>query len=119
MTIRIDSDYRELERELDRLGKAPQKAKLYLDAVLASGFKSTQAAVHVITGSLKSSGKSSSEMHGDTWEGEISYGGVSLGINNPVTYAIYEKARDGDHDFFYPLHALDSLYVKAILKALA
>jgi len=117
--IRLTSNWTQVTKELDRLEKAPMRAKLYLDAVLDTGFKSTQAAVHVITGSLKASGKHSSEMRGDTWEGEISYGGISLGVNNPVTYAIYEKARDADHDFFAPLQALDSLYVKAILKALS
>jgi hypothetical protein len=118
MTIFIRSNWSAIERELDRLEKAPDKSKFYLDRVLNVGFKATQGAVHVITMSLKLSGKKSSEMHGDTWTGHISYGGVSLGINNPVTYAIYEKARDGDHDFFTPLKALDSLYVEAILKVL-
>lgn len=119
VNIRIRSNYRSMEKELDRLSSLPNlKAKAYLDVVLAAGFKSTQAAVHIVTGSLKSSGKSSSEMKGDTWEGHISYGGASLGVNNPVTYAIYEKARDADHDFMSPLKALDALWVKAILKAL-
>lgn len=119
MTIQIKSDWRAVERELDRLERAPELAAVYLDAVLNKGFTATQGAVHIITGSLKSSGKKSSHFDGDTWTGEISYGGVSLGVNNPVTYAIYEKARDGDHDFFTPLKALDSLYVRAILKALS
>lgn len=119
MSITIRSNWSAIERELDRLDRAPERAKFYLDRVLDTGFKATQGAVHVITMSLKLSGKKSSEMHGDTWVGKISYGGVSLGINNPVTYAIYEKARDGDHDFFSPLKALDSMYVKAILKVLS
>lgn len=127
--IRLKSNWTQLNHELDRLEKAPAKAKVYLDAVLTSGFQATQAAVHVETGSLKSSGKKSSSMVGDEWRGEIEYGGVSTGINNPVTYAIYEKARGttwagpssvkGDHNFMAPLDALDSLYVKAILKAMS
>lgn len=119
MGITIKSDYRQFYKEIDRLEKAPLKAKTYLDAVLNTGFKLTQGAVHVITTSLKTSGKMESEMHGDTWIGTIQYGGVSLGVNNPVTYAIYEKARDGDHDFMSPLATLDSLYIKAMLKALS
>jgi hypothetical protein len=119
VNIRIKSNYRALEREIDRLDSLPNlKTKGFLDAVLASGFKMTQGAVHVVTGSLKGSGKSDSEIVGSKWIGEISYGGASLGINNPVTYAIYEKARDGEHDFFAPLKALDSMWVKAILRSL-
>lgn len=116
--IILKSNWREIEAELDRLEKAPDRAALYLDVVLYKGFAETQAMVHIVTGSLKSSGKASTEFHRDTWRGKISYGGVSLGVNNPVTYAIYEKARDGDHDFMTPLKNLDSLYTKAILKAL-
>jgi hypothetical protein len=115
---RIRSNWTEINRELDRLERSPIRAAAYLDNVLYKGFAETQAAVHVITGSLKTSGKISTGFDGDTWKGEISYGGASLGVNNPVTYAIYEKARDGAHDFFTPLKALDSLFVKAILKAL-
>jgi hypothetical protein len=117
--IRISSNWKAVDREFARLKALPgPKAKAALDSILATGFKATQGAVHVITGSLKSSGKSSSEVIGDEWHGEISYGGISLGINNPVTYAIYEKARDEHHDFFAPLKALDSLYIKALLKLL-
>lgn len=116
--IILKSNWSEIERELDRLEKAPDRASLYLDVVLYKGFAETQAVVHVITGSLKSSGKASTDFDGNTWRGRISYGGVSLGVNNPVTYAIYEKARDEDHDFMTPLKTLDSLYTKAILKAL-
>lgn len=117
--IILKTDWKAIERELDRLGRAPERAAVYLDAVLNTGFKATQGAVHVITGSLKMSGSKSSSFDGNEWEGNIIYGGVSLGVNNPVTYAIYEKARDGNHDFFTPLKALDSLYVRAILKAMS
>lgn len=130
VSITIKSDWRSIEKELKRLEKAPLRARAFLDAALDTGFAATQSAVHVITGSLKSSGKKTSDMHGDTWRGQISYGGVSIGVNNPVTYAIYEKARGaggaggesnakGDHDFMAPLASLDSLYVKAILKVLS
>lgn len=127
--IRLKSNWTQLNHELNKLERAPEKAKFYLDSVLTAGFKATQAAVHVETGSLKSSGKKSSSMVADEWRGEIEYGGVSTGINNPVTYAIYEKARGatwagpssvkGDHNFLAPLDALDSLYIKAILKAMS
>ncbi len=31
---------------------------------------------------------------------------MSAGINNPVDYAIYEKARGGDHNFMEPVETL-------------
>ena len=118
--IRLNSNYRALEREMDRLEGLPNvKAESFLNAVLGTGFKLTQGAVHIQTGSLKSSGKKESITHGDTWEGVISYGGISLGVNNPVTYAIYEKRRGDAHDFFGPLKALDGLWIKAMLRILA
>jgi len=125
----IKSNWREVEKELDRLDNVPDKAKAALDIVLQTQFKATQAAVHVITGSLKSSGKATSETSDGQWSGTIEYGGASLGVNNPVTYAIYEQRRGthwagpssvkGDHDFLAPAKALESLYVKALLKALS
>lgn len=118
MTL-LSSNWKEVDLELKRLGDAPYKSKFYLDRVLNTGFKATQAAVHVITGSLKTSGKQSSLMWDNEWHGEISYGGVSKGVNNPVTYAIYEKARDEDHDFFNVLKELDPLFVKALMKVLS
>lgn len=120
MSVTVKSDFSKLEKEFDRLLGLPDLSmKNSLDNVLEIGFKATQANVHVITGSLKSSGKQRSEADGDTWIGEIEYGGPSLGINNPVDYAIYEKARDEDHDFFATLPALHVLYVSAIKKGLS
>ncbi len=120
VNLRINSNYRAMEREAERLENlsSSPKTKATLDKVLDLGFKMTQTAVHVQTGSLKSSGKMSSEMVGEDWKGVISYGGPSMGINNPVTYAIYEKARDGEHDFMVPLTALNILIPKAMLKLL-
>lgn len=115
----VKSNFKAVHSEIGRLGGAPDRAALALDIILHKGFAATQAKVHVITGSLKSSGRAETSNDGDTWRGEISYGGVSEGVRNPVTYAIYEKARDEDHDFFIPLKALDSLYVTAILKAIS
>lgn len=117
--LKLFSDYKALEREIDRLERLPDlKAKGLLDGALTISFEMTQGAVHIITGSLKSSGKKSSHIDGDTWEGEIVYGGVSLGVNNPVTYAIYEKARDGAHDFFTPLKGTKHLFTKAIIEGM-
>lgn len=131
--IRINGSYGELEREFDRLEKMPDfKTKAALDTVLRSGFAATQAAVHEETGSLKASGDSSTDTDRARarWEGNISYGGPSAGVNNPVDYAIYEQRRGvggaggisdvkGDHDFMRPLDALDAAYIEAIVKGLS
>lgn len=122
MPITIISDYSDLEKEFDRLEGLPNfKTQAALDAVLETGFKKTQVAVHVITGSLKLSGKKESEVHeqSNVWVGTITYGGPSAGINNPVNYAIYEKARNEDHDFMAGLPGLHPAYVGAILKGLS
>jgi len=101
----ITVDDHEVMDELDRLDRIPTfKDKAALDAVLVAGFKEMQADTHVRTGSLVSSEKQESKEHGKKWEGQLSAGGVSTGVNNPVNYAIYEKARGGPHDFmaFFP-----------------
>lgn len=117
--IFLTGDYDDIDKELDRIGHMPnRKTSLLLDTVLAAGFKETQAATHVITGSLKGSGKKNSEVHGDKWEGEIKYGGPSTGINNPVNYAIYEKRREGAHDFMTPTKAMGPQFVAAMLAGM-
>ena len=118
MSSRIRSRYTEMNLELNRLDNIAVRATRNLNKVLSIGFAKTQGAVHLKSGSLKKSGKKSSLWWDNAWHGEISYGGVSLGVNNPVTYAIYEKERDQQHDFFTPLKTLHPLYIEAILKSL-
>lgn len=118
----ISSNYKALERELDRLEALPRKGKVkpLLDAALGEGFLQTQANVHVITGSLKGSGKKKSKADNDDWVGEITYGGPSVGFaHNPVDYAIYEREKGGDHDFLTNLDFLHSLFVQAMKEGLA
>lgn len=68
---------------------------------MASAFQDTQDRVHVITDSLRQSGKLTvDEVVRGVLEGTIEYGGDSTGPIDPVVYAIYEMARGGDHDFF-------------------
>lgn len=99
----------------------PHKPVGKLEGVLAAAFAETQAATHILTGSLKASGKTDSDFDGDVWEGSITYGGVLWRApfpgpaNDPVDYAIYEMARGGDHDFFAPLAAFDGA-VELILQ---
>lgn len=82
------------------------KTTVGLEALLAAAFADTQARTHILTGSLKASGKTDSDFDGDTWTGTIQYGGLLWKPaapgppNDPVRYAIYEMARGGDHDFF-------------------
>ena len=130
--IHIESDWTFIDKEIDRImGMPGPKAKAFLDAVLDIGFAETQAAVHVETGSLKSSGQKKSDVDkfDKEWEGEIKYGGRSFGPNNPVDYAIYEKRRGtggaggasdlkGDHDFFSTLPSLHPAWIAAVKAGL-
>ena len=99
----------------------PHKTTKLLEALLDAAFMETQAATHVITESLKASGKVSSDFDGDKWEGVISYGGPLWRVptpgppNDPVDYAVYEMARGGTHDFFAPLIAFDGRFEEAIM----
>lgn len=130
--IHISSDWTEIDTEIDRiLGMPGPQTKAFLDAVLDLGFGMTQEDVHVQTGSLQSSGeqKSNVDPFEKQWEGEIQYGGQSLGPNNPVDYAIYEKNRGaggaggasdlkGDHDFFGRLPTLHPAWIAAMKAGL-
>lgn len=113
--IKIQSLLEGIEREIDRLADGPTlKDLLEFESALATEFQFTQSAVHVITGSLKLSGKVSSEFSNNSWKGEISYGGPSSGIHNPVDYAEIEREREGGHDFFRPLRGVSQSYVAAM-----
>lgn len=113
--IKIQRSSNGVEEEINRLANGPTLADLEkFEGVLISQFAATQTAVHIQTGSLKSSGKVSSEASENKWEGNISYGGPSTGIHNPVDYAEYERERDGSHDFLAPAKAMDSYYEQAM-----
>lgn len=109
----------EFDREINRFADGvPIEYLLQFEIVLHEQFRGTQAAVHVITRSLKSSGKMSSSHSKSSWEGEITYGGASEGIHNPVDYAEYERERDGVHDFLAPAEAIESEYQNAMMTYL-
>ena len=115
MSIIIKGNYTAWEREFDRLESMPDyKTQVALFGVLREGFVLSNADTHVDTGSLKASEKAKGDVDKatHTWTGTLTWGGPSTGINNPVDYAIYEKARGGDHDF---THSLDLLHVKWVL----
>jgi len=101
---------------LGDLEKQPDRGmRTRLDAVLSQAFAATQAAVHIRTGRLHTSGRQSSKINRamDQWEGRIQYGD-----NHVVDYAIYEQRRDGLHDFMAPVDLFDEYFVAAILEGL-
>lgn len=108
-TMKFSSNFNTMLREAEsffhELQQPPVALISALEKELSSAYLDTQAAAHVLTGSLKASGRTSSDYHGNMWEGSITYGGPSTGVNNPVTYAIYEMARGGEHDFLQPARA--------------
>lgn len=114
--IKVERYYAGIDTEVNRLADGPISADLLaFEVVLEDQFRATQAAVHVITRSLKGSGRSEFKMDNNSWEGEITYGGPSPGfIHNPVDYAEYERERDGNHDFLAPVHGLSEGYIKAM-----
>jgi hypothetical protein len=114
--IRLERLTDGIDDEIDRLSNGPTLVDLEkFESVLDLQFMATQAAVHVQTHSLKTSGRASSSLGKNSWEGNISYGGLSEGsIHNPVDYAEFERERDGDHDFLAPAKALDAYYVQAM-----
>lgn len=118
--IAIHGVWAHVEMELQRLESHPTPHMLAnLEDALSQVFAMTQAQVHVITGSLKGSGKTSSKADQNSWEGTIEYGGPSPGFpNNPVNYAIYERARGGTHDFLANVHLANELFEQAIEEAL-
>jgi hypothetical protein len=121
--VYLYSDWSEIDRELDRLSKMPDPETVaLLDAGLAELFGFSQSVVDVVTGSLKGSGRKSSQVDraGHTWQGEITYGGNSTGVNNPVDYAWYEQRRNGSHDFMKPVVMLsDEVLGTAVQKGVS
>jgi hypothetical protein len=113
--ISIERITNNIDREVNRLANGPAfKDMMRFERVLIRQFAATQAKVHVITGSLKSSGRVASSHGSDKWEGEITYGGRSAGIHNPVDYAEFERERDQSHDFLAPAEKMEHLYIHAM-----
>lgn len=85
-----------------------------LEAALITVFNATQAAVHVISGKLKASGRFSSSSNGEVWTGEIKYGGKEYGVG----YAWYEQRRGGTHDFMDVAGHMDNVIGVAFREGL-
>lgn len=115
-SFRYDIDMSEIYTELDRLADAPSaSAVLALEGILAESFAETQMAVHIITGSLRTSAKLDSDFNDGVWSGHISYGGLAPGaVNDPVRYARYERHRGLDHDFLAPAVANSHRYGEVV-----
>jgi hypothetical protein len=112
----IEMDISDIEKELDRLLDGPAVEDLIeFESILVSQFQMSQQKVHIQTGSLKNSGRLSSSLTKNKWEGSIIYGGLSAGFpHNPVKYAHYEQERDGSHDFMEGVYSLDIRYGEAL-----
>lgn len=106
-----------------------------LEEVHRVNFLESQAITHVISGSLKASGKTSTSwsQRDLRWEGTMEYGGALVRVpvplptgtskqyspsafepKDPVKYAVYERARGGPHDFFGPAPIWKEKYEAAI-----
>ena len=114
MRIRI------LKSKMEHMADGPDFETIgAMEEVLKAMFVLTQAATHVISGSLKASGTMESDFNKYIWTGRIMYGGALHrtavpGPPNPlVDYAIYEMQRGGSHDFFGGLPAFDPLFERA------
>ena len=99
MSVRISAYMQHWFDACDVLGGPGKETVVSLDAVLDSAFAETQTLVHVVTGSLKGSGRVSSSVSEAEWSGEITYGGPSPGFpHDPVRYAKEEFGRGLEHD---------------------
>ena len=106
----------EMKDFFNALQKPPVVAIGKLEKLLSATFAATQAATHIITTSLKQSGKTDSDWDGANWEGHITYGGESTGPISDVDYAIYEMARGGDHDFLRPAYEAEPAFEAIMLE---
>jgi hypothetical protein len=87
--IKIEIDISDVDQELKRLEEAPGFSTILgLESVLSTTYALTQTTVPVDTGSLRGSGKVSSDYRDEVWSGELTYGGASAGfVHDPVLYA--------------------------------
>lgn len=115
--IRIKSDYSHLDRLLDKVGSAPTaKGVQALEAMNRLALTEMQLSTHVDTSSLRFSEKESSEEGRNSWTGTLTAGGSTLGPKADVDYAIYEKARGGEHDFTASQALLAPAWAAAVMK---
>ena len=76
--------------------------------VIIQAFARTVKDVHILTGSLLSSGRVDAiDSTGERWSGEIRYGGTSAGVKNPVDYAAAELFLGESHDYLRHVENID------------
>lgn len=105
-------------RAIDRVSGPPSFTTTgRLETLIQTMYGFTQARVHVISGRLRASGRTETDMANRVWSGSILYGGPS---GHPAYYGIYEMRRRGvkpglgPHDFFAGLEAFDPQFEAAI-----
>lgn len=121
MIVSFDVDTSQWTDELARL-RNPVTVIAEFENVLANMFEDMQHVTHVVTGSLRGSGRPSSSFDtGDGyWTGQITAGGSSPGFpHDPVDYANIERGRGGDHDFFRDLPEMSEGIFLAMVDHLA
>lgn len=99
--VRTSADLDAWTNKLERL-RDVRSLVARVRALTGAEFADTQQVVHVITGSLKASGRSAVDYDdtAHTLTADIGYGGPSPGsVNDPVVYAWYEQRRGGAHDY--------------------
>ena len=115
MGVRILVDVREWLDALDAHEGPGPETLFALSEVLAEGFAQSQARVHVVTGSLRGSGRTSQRRVEDGWEGEITYGGPAPGYAHPyVRYAREEFGRGEEHNALGNLDLLGEDFLNAL-----
>lgn len=125
--ITFTSNWDDVFKELDRLETLPDGgANERLEKVLLDFLATAKAQTHVITGSLKNSGRAEIDLSQESvWSGEIIFGGPSPGaVHDPVDYAIYEYSRSGSkdgtpHNFLSSAYLYNDSFQEAILESLA
>lgn len=135
MSTEFRIDFGAFDEQFDRVSHWPNARTLIrLESALTDQFQVTQRDVHVITESLRRSGRVNSSIDHSSWTGEIRYGGLSpSSVHDPVKYARYELNRQAtrpgvtirgavtpDHDFMRGTRAqrFHRRYVQAILAHL-
>lgn len=119
MSVHISAHMDDWFESLDAIFGPGMETVAALDAVLEVAFAETQSLTHVITGSLKGSGRTSSDTTEDEWKGEISYGGPSPGFpNDPVNYAKYEFGRGGSHDALRNVDLVHHDFIEAMYTSM-
>lgn len=145
MGVRIEMDASDALREIHRLAGGPGLDDVHrFERVIIAQYQATQAVVHIITGSLRRSGKVDFDagFTGHQWNGEVTYGGDAPGaVRGYVKYARYEQQRaigganyrrargwlpgtniqgeaNTDHDFMWPVAGFEPDYLEAMLAFL-